>query len=87
MATATVVATYIEHGMACMEVAVDEGQNDVNKRASVTAYTGRVPMDAAWQALSGPDKKAALVAAVKAARDAQVAPVVAAPTITGTVTV
>lgn len=67
MPQATVVDSFTENGFACLAaMVVENGRN--------TEYVGRVPLDAAWQALSAAQKKAALVAAVKAVRDASLAP-------------
>lgn len=44
MASASVVAVYIENGCACMEVVVDEGQRDRNNRVAHTPYTGRISL-------------------------------------------
>ena len=82
MPTATVVATFIEHGDACLAVRVE---NDDGGRA--VEYVGRVPLTPEFAALSNAEKKAALVAAVKAVRDAQKTPTPAAPSFSGTVTI
>lgn len=80
MATGTVVASFVEQGCACLAVRVTEANGDN------VEYVARVLIDDAWNAMTTAQKKAALVAAAKAVRDAQV---VASPQglgITGTVT-
>lgn len=67
MPQATIVSSWVEHGFACLAVAVNENGQRVE-------YVGRVPMDDAWQAMTLAQKKAALVAACRAARDASLAP-------------
>lgn len=80
MPQAQIVASFVEDGYACLAVRVNEGP------PGGTEYVGRVPMDDAWQALSAAQKKAALVAAAKAARDASLAPATVDLGITGQVT-
>jgi hypothetical protein len=58
---------WTEAGRAWMTVAVAE--NPINA-ASETNWTGSVVLDGAFQALTVAQKRAALVAAVKAVRDA-----------------
>lgn len=81
MATATAVNTFIENNSACLAVRVLEanGRN--------VEYIGRVDLSDAFEALTNAEKKDVLVAAVKAARDAQIGAARTVPTITGTVTV
>lgn len=83
---ATVVATWIERGHACMAVRV-AADTTVNGQPAAVEYNGRVPMDDAWTAMTGAEKKTALVAACKAVRDAQVTAPPTAPNITGVVIV
>lgn len=64
MPQAQIVASWVANGFACMAVRVGEGP------PGGTEYVGRVPMDDAWRALSGAQKKAALVEACKQVRDA-----------------
>lgn len=71
MTTATIVATYVENGMACVEVVVDEGEKDANGATVHHVYTGRVPVTSEFQALTNNQKRLALAAAVRAERDAQ----------------
>lgn len=80
MPSAAVRRAWTERGFAHLAAAVDNGDG------TFTEFIGSVPTDDAWQAMTTAQRKAALVAAVKAVRDAQSA----APTalaITGTVTV
>lgn len=58
---------WVENGLVCLAVAVDEGGRRFE-------YIGRVPVDGAWADMTNAQKKAALVAACKAARDATVGP-------------
>ena len=83
MPLATIVNSFVENGSVCLEVTVTETENGAPRSIS---YIGRVPADAAFAALSNAEKKAALVAACKAARDAQFPAAVAAPSLAGTVT-
>lgn len=79
MPNGTAIATFIEGGCACLAVSVAEagGRN--------VEYIGRVPL-ADLEGKSNAEKKAALVAAAKALRDAQTTPPPAAQSITGSVT-
>lgn len=69
MPNAQVVASWTEAGQACMAVRVNEGAP-----FGVREYIGRLAADDAWQALASAQKRAALVAACKATRDASTAP-------------
>ena len=80
MATAQVVSTFVEANCACMAVRVDEGGKNVE-------YIGRVDLTPEFDNLSNAQKKAALVAACKAVRDAQQAAPPAAPAVSGSVTI
>ena len=80
MATAQVVACFVEANCACLAVRVTEAGGNVE-------YIGRVELTPEFDALSNAEKKEALRAAVKAARDAQQTSKPAAPSFSGTVTV
>ena len=80
MPQATIVAAYTASGFVHMAVAVVEpGQGR-------TEYIGRIPLDAAWQTAPNAVKREMLVAAVKAAREAQFTTATPIP-ITGSVDV
>jgi len=79
MATATVITTFVEHDCACMAVVV------VEPNGEHVEYIGRVPLEELTGTAA--EKKAKLVAAAKAVRDAQQVRPPSAPTITGSVTV
>ena len=85
MAKADSYITYVEGGCVCLEVAVDEGTQDKNGKTMHTVYTGRVPFDEVFAAMTAEEQEAALVAAVKAERDTQKVTPPVAPTITGTI--
>lgn len=80
MPQATIISSFTENGFACLAVMVNEG----GRR---TEYVGRVQLDEAWQAMSPAEKKAALVAAAKAARDASLPPAPQDLGLTGAVTI
>lgn len=93
MASATVMGAWTDANNAYVAVQVAEGGNQGNKE-----YIGAVSLTAdlagvgfagqTWAGLSAANKKAALVAAVKAVRDAQQAAAQAALAgVTGTVTI
>lgn len=63
MATANIVGSWSKDGFAYMAIAVVEPGGRVE-------YIGSLPIDAAFNALTTPQKKAALVAACKVVRDA-----------------
>lgn len=69
MPNAQVVASWTEPGFACLAVRVNEGETDDAGKPVAREYVGRVPIDDTWPALSAAQRKAALVAAVKAERD------------------
>lgn len=75
-----IVAVWTERGHAHMAVRVTEGNENVE-------YIGSVPLTDAFRALTRAQQKAALVAAVKAVRDAQVNERVVLADISGTVTI
>ncbi len=62
MATATIVRAWTDGTTARMAVRVTESYGDAE-------YIGAVPMDDEWQAMSGSQRRAALLAACKARRD------------------
>jgi len=81
VAEGTIVGTFIEHQHMCLAVRVEgDGADGV-----AVEYIGRVPI-AALAGLTNAERKALLVAAVKAVRDAQVTPDQSAPAVSGTVT-
>lgn len=82
MPSASVVGTFVEQGNVCLAVRVE---NDSDGQA--VEYIGRVPLTPEFEGLTNAQKKAALVAAAKAVRDAQKAGPPAVPSITGSVTV
>jgi hypothetical protein len=71
MAQGQIRRAWTEGGRAWMTVAVAENPADPTAE---TNWTGSVAFDAAFQALTASQKRAALIAAVKAVRDASVAP-------------
>lgn len=70
MAQGKLQRTWTEGGRAYATVSVAENADDPT---ALTNYTGSVVLDAAFQALGAAQKRAALIAAVKAVRDASVA--------------
>lgn len=82
MADAQIVAAWVAGGVAHLAVRVNEGTP-----LGQVEYVGRVPLDDDWQAMSPAQKKAALVQAVKAARDASLAPPTTDLGLTGSVTI
>lgn len=68
MPQAQIVASFTEHGFACLAVRVTE------PGLGAVEYVGKVAMDDDWQAMTPAQKKAALVAAAKAARDESIRP-------------
>lgn len=69
VANAQIVASWSEGGYACLSLAVNEGPPWGRRE-----YTGRVAVNDDWQALTNPQKRAALIAAAKAHRDQTLAP-------------
>ena len=84
MATATIVSAWQSEdgGRVCLAASVAEGG-----AKGTVEYVGCVDNDAAFQAMTNAQKKAALIAAVKAVRDGQAAARQSLAGITGTGTV
>lgn len=80
MATATIVKAWQDGHSAYVAVAVPETGGTVE-------YIASVAKDDTWRALTAPEKRAALIAAVKAVRDAQQTGSSSLAGVTGTVTV
>lgn len=79
MASANIVSSWSKDGFAFMAISVAESGKNVE-------YIGSLPIDAAFTAMTAPQKKVALVAACKTVRDAMPSAAVDLA-ITGTVTV
>lgn len=81
MAAGSIVKVWRDATHARAAVAVDEGGS-----AGRVEYTGAVPLEV-FEPLTSAEKKAALVAAVKAVRDAQLSGAAEIPGIAGSVTI
>ena len=81
MATATIVKLFAQNGKLCMVVSVNEGG-----AIGVRQYVGKVPLSE-LDGKTNAEKKAMMVAACKATRDALIGDYVTVPSISGTVDV
>lgn len=87
-AIATIVGSFYESGQVCLAVRVSADAADAAGKPIDVEYIGRVPLDDAWRSMSPPAQKAAMLSAVKSARDAQKSLAsIPVPAMTGQVTI